>query len=115
MDETTIITILTALIAALGVKEIWNIWKKKIDAKSNLELTHLHNDHKAFKSVISEQRKIINGLIEKIDEMEGKIDQLIKENRDCAVKLARLEERITLSAKKNAGRKRTKKNKETLK
>jgi len=31
MDDTSIITILTALVAALGIKEIWNIWKKKID------------------------------------------------------------------------------------
>ncbi len=44
----------------------------------------------------------------KIDELEEKIDQLVKENKACAVKLARLEERIILSAKKNSNRKRTK-------
>ena len=108
MDDTTIITLLTALIAALGIKEIWNIWKKKIDANSKLEITHLHTDHINLKTVIDEQRKIIEGMVEKIDELEEKIDQLVKENKACAVKLARLEERIILSAKKNSNRKRTK-------
>jgi len=108
MDETTIITILTALIAALGIKEIWNIWKKKIDANSKLEIAHLHSDHINLKTIIDEQRRIIEGMCSKIDELEEKIDQLVKENKACAVKLARLEERIILSAKKNSNRKRTK-------
>jgi len=34
MDDTTIITVLTALVSALGIKEVWNIWKKKIDQKN---------------------------------------------------------------------------------
>ena len=108
MDDTTIITLLTALIAALGIKEIWNIWKKKIDTNSKLEIAHLHTDHINLKTVIDEQRKIIEGMVEKIDELEEKIDELVKENKACAVKLARLEERIILSAKKNSNRKRTK-------
>ena len=39
----------------------------------------------------------------KIDELEEKIDQLVKENKACAVKLARLEERIisTISKEKS--------------
>ena len=65
MDDTTIITLLTALIAALGIKEIWNIWKKKIDANSKLEIAHLHSDHINLKTVIDEQRKIIEGMVEK--------------------------------------------------
>ena len=43
--------------------------------------------------------------------LEDKIDQLIEENRDCAVKLARMEERIILSAKKSSARKRKVKSK----
>jgi len=34
MDDTTIITVLTALVSALGIKEIWAIWKKKIDQQN---------------------------------------------------------------------------------
>ena len=73
MEPTSIITILTALVAALGFKEIWNIELKV-----------------------------------KIGELELKIDDLIEKNKQCAIKLARLEERMTLSAKKNAGRKQKK-------
>jgi hypothetical protein len=29
MDDMSIITVLTALVTALGAKEIWNIWKKE--------------------------------------------------------------------------------------
>ena len=108
MDDTTIITLLTALIAALGVKEIWGIWKKKIDANSKLEIAHLHSDHINLKTVIDEQRKIIEGMVEKIDELEEKIDQLVKENKACAVKLARLEERLLMNVKRSSTRKRSK-------
>ena len=108
MDETTIITILTALIAALGIKEIWNIWKKKIDANSKLEIAHLHSDHINLKTIIDEQRRIIEDMCSKIDELEEKIDELVKENKACAVKLARLEERLLMNVKRSSTRKRSK-------
>lgn len=101
MDETSIITLLTALVAALGIKEIWNIWKKKIDNSHELELKEQRAKDKITAQVIEELKA-------KIGELEEKIDDLIEKNKQCAVKLARLEERLTLSAKKNAGRKRTK-------
>ena len=103
MDETTIITVLTALVAALGVKEIWQIWKKKIDNSHELEIKEQRSKDKITSQVI-EELKI------KIGELELKIDDLIIKNNQCAVKLARLEERIILSAKKSAGRKKTKVN-----
>ena len=100
MDDASIITILTALVAALGIKEIWNIWKKKID-----------NSHKKSmqkqKSLDILSAQVIEELKIKIGELEEKIDDLIEKNKQCAIKLARLEERLTLSAKKNAGRKKT--------
>ena len=99
MDETTIITLLTALIAALGIKEIWQIWKKKIDQRNKRDnLDETTKDQITF--------KVIEELKTKISELEDKIDELIEENKKCAIKLARLEERITMSAKKNAARKR---------
>ena len=74
-------TILIALISALGVKEIWNIIKKKIDISAQKE-----DDQ-------------IGRLTEKITSLEVKIDELIQENMNLKVKLAKMEERILLTAK----------------
>jgi len=74
-------TILIALISALGVKEIWNIIKKKIDINAKKE-----DDQ-------------IERLTEKITSLELKIDELIQENLNLKVKVAKMEERILLTAK----------------
>ena len=79
MDLATLVGILTALVGALGIKEIWSIIKKKVDH---------HN--------------------QKENSNEEKIDDLIEKNKQCAIKLARLEERIMLSANKSSTRKRKK-------
>ena len=73
--------ILIALISALGVKEIWNIIKKKIDINAKKE-----DDQ-------------IERLTEKITSLELKIDELIQENLNLKVKVAKMEERILLTAK----------------
>jgi len=39
--------------------------------------------------------------------LEEKIETLIEENRDCAVKLARMEERLLANVKQKTTRKRT--------
>jgi hypothetical protein len=111
MDETTLIGILVTLIGALGIKEIWNIWKKKIDVQAKKDIITLSNDHQILHEVIEEQRNTIEDMTNRIIILEDKIDQLIEENRDCAVKLARMEERILLSAKKSSARKRKVKSK----
>ena len=74
-------TLLIALISALGVKEIWNIIKKKIDISAQKE-----DDQ-------------IGRLTEKISSLEVKIDELIQENLNLKVKVAKMEERILLTAK----------------
>lgn len=73
--------ILIALISALGVKEIWNIIKKKIDISAKKEDNQIER------------------LTEKISSLELKIDELIQENMNLKVKLAKMEERILLTAK----------------
>ncbi len=73
--------LLIALISALGVKEIWNIVKKKIDINAKKE-----DDQ-------------IERLTEKITSLELKIDELIQENLNLKVKVAKMEERILLTAK----------------
>lgn len=73
--------LLIALISALGVKEIWNIIKKKIDISAQKEDNQIER------------------LTEKISSLEIKIDELIQENMNLKVKLAKMEERILLTAK----------------
>ena len=101
MDETSLIYLITALVTALGIKEIWQIWKKKIDQRNKRDnLDEKTKDQVTF--------QVIEELKDRIKELEDKIDELIEENKKCAIKLARLEERLILSAKKNAGRKKAK-------
>lgn len=101
MNDTTIITILTALVSALGIKEIWAIWKKKID-QQNKKITQ----DEITKDQLT--AKVIEELKNKIEELEVKIDNLIKENIELREKLARMEERLIVSAKQRATRKRVK-------
>ena len=63
MENETIIPMLVALIGALGLKEGWNIWKKKIDSSNS------------FKSSIREDNK------NRIGELEERIEGLYKRNR----------------------------------
>ena len=101
MDIELLIYCITAVVSALGLKEIWSIIKKKIDHKNKKDIFNEKTKDQITSQVIEELKN-------KIDELEAKIDELIKDNKQCAIKLARLEERIMLSAKKSATRKRTK-------
>ena len=99
MEDHDLIVIVTALASALGLKEIWNIVKKKMDLSAKKDKSNETTKDKITAQVIEE-------LKEKIGELERKIDELIKENIELSVKLARMEERLMQSAKKRAGRKR---------
>ena len=37
MQNETIISLVVGLIGALGLKEVWNIWKKKIDNSTQIK------------------------------------------------------------------------------
>jgi len=88
MDSETLIPMLVALIGALGLKEGWNIWKKKIDNSAS------------FKSSIREDnRKRIGELEEKVKGLYEKIEALLLENATLRANIARLEERILMTAK----------------
>lgn len=79
---------LVALIGALGLKEGWNIWKKKID------------NSVSFKSSIREDnRKRIGELEESVKSLYEKIEALLLENAALRANVARLEERILITAK----------------
>jgi predicted RNase H-like nuclease (RuvC/YqgF family) len=79
--------ILIALISALGIKEIWNIIKKKMDQSATKDA----REDKLSLQVILE-------LKEKVTNLESKINELVDENIDLKVKIARMEERMMKNA-----------------
>tara|TARA_A100001201_G_C4007359_1_gene176443 strand:- start:225 stop:548 length:324 start_codon:yes stop_codon:yes gene_type:complete len=102
MENEILLSILTAITSALGAKEVWQIWKKRME----LNEEKVQKDAKAKDKLMSE---VIIDLKRKIEELEEKIDSLIEENTMLREKLARMEERLILSASNRATRKRTKK------
>ena len=81
MNLETIIPMAVTLLGVLGIKEGWEIWKKKIDVSSKLKEKTSDNIHS------------------RIVELEKKIDELYEENADLLAKVARLEERLIHTAK----------------
>ena len=102
MDNEILVSILTAVTSALGIKEIWLLWKKRME----LNEEKAQKDSKAKDKLVSE---VILDLKKKIEELEEKIDSLIEENTMLREKLARMEERLMLSASKRGTRSRSKK------
>lgn len=89
--------LLIALLSAIGIKEIWSIIKKKMD-----------QDERESDKLDNLSLDIIKELKIKIDSLEKKIENLISENIDLKIKVAKMEERIIKSAahsKKRNGRK----------
>jgi regulator of replication initiation timing len=87
--------LLIALLSAIGVKEIWSIIKKKMD----------QNEREGDK-LDKLSLKIIEELKEKIDSLELKIEELIIENTNLKIKVAKMEERLIKSAAHSKKRKR---------
>ena len=96
MEDHSLLMVVTSLVGALGLKSIWDIVKKRMDIKAAKE-----------ERIDNLSINVIEELKDKIVALELKIDELITENTALREKLARMEERILLSAKKSAGRKRT--------
>ena len=80
-------SLLIALLSAFGVKEIWSIIKKKMD----------QNEREGDK-LDQLSLKIITELKDKIDSLELKIEELIIENTNLKIKVAKMEERLIKSA-----------------
>tara|TARA_Y100000114_G_C11743290_1_gene320204 strand:+ start:1371 stop:1697 length:327 start_codon:yes stop_codon:yes gene_type:complete len=95
MEDHSLLMVVTSLVGALGLKSIWDIIKKRMDIKAAKE-----------ERIDNLSITVIEELKDKIVALELKIDELITENTALREKLARMEERILLSAKKSAGRKR---------
>tara|TARA_R100001443_G_scaffold11414_2_gene20965 strand:+ start:580 stop:903 length:324 start_codon:yes stop_codon:yes gene_type:complete len=95
MEDHSLLVALAGIVSALGLKEIWNIVKKRMDIRAS-------KDERADDLSI----KVIHELKEKITALELKIDVLITENTELRVKIAKMEERLIQNAKKSASRKR---------
>jgi len=87
--------LLIALLSAFGVKEIWSIVKKKMD----------QNEREGDK-LDQLSLKVIDELKNKIEDLESKIDELILENTELKIKVARMEERLLKDVTKRTRKKR---------
>ncbi len=79
---------LIAIIAGLGIKEIWNIWKKYIDNRDNKSQFYRKRDS------------------ERVVELENKVEELMTQLSEYKVRIGVLEERL-LHISKNRFKKKT--------
>jgi hypothetical protein len=87
VETETIITLLGAAAGALGIKEVWSIWKKKIDVAA------------------TDKRDMSDIATDRVTILEQRIDDLYEENAELRAKVARLEERLLHIAKTRSSRK----------
>lgn len=99
MDDHSLIMVISTLVGALGIKEVWGIVKQKIDIGAKKE--------EREESFYIQQ---INELTSKIGQLEKKIEVLIEENIQLRVKVEKMQNRLLLSAKKKVNKKRNEEN-----
>jgi len=97
MESESLLIVVSSLVGALGIKEIWQIVKQKIDINAKKE--------ERVDNVFTEQ---IEQLTKKIGELENKIDELITENTHLKIKIVKMENRLISTAKKRNETKRFK-------
>tara|TARA_R100000995_G_scaffold37712_1_gene17382 strand:- start:11 stop:334 length:324 start_codon:yes stop_codon:yes gene_type:complete len=95
MEDHSLLVALAGVVSALGLKEIWNIVKKRMDISAAKE-----------ERVDGLSLKVIQELKAKISDLELKIDTLIQENTSLRVKIAKMEERLIQNAKKSVSRRK---------
>jgi len=98
MDDHSILMAVTALISAIGLKEIWSIFKQKIDINAKKEV---RSD-----SLYAQQVSVLSN---KIQQLETKIELLIEENIQLRVKVVKMEARLINSAKKKVNKRKDEK------
>jgi regulator of replication initiation timing len=98
MDDHSILMAVTALISAIGLKEIWSIFKQKIDINAKKE--------ERSDSMYAQQVAVLSN---KIQQLETKIELLIEENIQLRVKVVKMEARLINSAKKKVNKRKDEK------
>jgi len=99
MDDHSILMAVTALISAIGLKEIWSIFKQKIDINAKKE--------ERSDSMYAQQVAVLSN---KIQQLETKIELLIEENIQLRVKVVKMEARLINSAKKKVNKRKDERN-----
>ena len=100
MDDHSILMAVTALISAIGLKEVWSIFKQKIDINAKKE--------ERSDSMYAQQVAVLSN---KIQQLETKIELLIEENIQLRVKVVKMEARLINSAKKKVNKRKDEKSK----
>ncbi len=93
MEDHNLIVLISTLVTALGIKEVWSLIKQRIDIKAKKEE---RNDELSY--------RVIEELKTKIEGLELKIDELIKENTELHRQVAKMEERLLQNARKKSAR-----------
>lgn len=100
MEDHNLIVLISSLVTALGLKEVWILIKQRIDIKAKKEE---RNDELSY--------RVIEELKTKIEGLELKIDELIKENTELHRQVAKMEERLLQNARKKSARTQRRKEK----
>ena len=98
MDDHSLIMVISTLVGALGIKEIWGIVKQKIDINAK-------KDEREENIYVRQ----IDDLTSKIGQLEKKIEVLIEENIQLRVKVEKMQARLLMSAKKKVNKKNNEK------
>ena len=93
MEDHNLIVLISTLVTALGLKEVWSLIKQRIDIKAKKEE---RSDELSY--------RVIEELKAKIEGLELKIDELIKENTELHRQVAKMEERLLQNARKKSAR-----------
>lgn len=115
MEEKSLLIVLTALVTALGVKEIWKIIKKKVDHASTIDekqidFTHniiiqLKEDNEKLQIQLNEQHTMMIEHEKKISELLAINIQLRQTIEQCADKMERMEKRLMKRSKASSYKK----------
>lgn len=97
MDDHSLLMVVSSLIGALGIKEIWSIVRQKIDIGAKKE--------ERKDNAYAQQIEVLTN---KINQLETKIELLIEENIQLRIKVAKMSERLVNSAKKRVQTRRNK-------
>ena len=81
MDSESLILIVSGLAGAFGIKEVWNIIKKKMDINHSVS-----SSHSSYKQ-------------KRIEELEDELKEANKTILDLTVRVSKLEERMLHVAK----------------
>ncbi len=115
MEEKSLLIVLTALVTALGVKEIWKIIKKKVDHASTIDekqmdFTHniiiqLKEDNEKLHIQLNEQHSMMIEHEKKISELLAINIQLRQIIEQCSDKMERMEKRLMQRSKASSYKK----------